>query len=197
MLFLRGQLALSRCEGRSGYLHRPSGTWSSSEPGIEKQGWVTDPSNTMHLPGKKSRWRLTLKVMKISFFPTGIRTVCPSSTPEVRKKEEIWTPSPRPCPQLLLLAKEIPIPLLFAHPLTLKVGKEEFPSTPCSFWGRGEPIFTKEKQSLFFSRIRQKNTQTCWNRDHHFLLLFRLATAPTEHARGCYNRATTTTPSTG
>lgn len=29
----------------------------------------------------------TLNVMKISFFPTGIRTVCPSSTPANRKKE--------------------------------------------------------------------------------------------------------------
>lgn len=30
----------------------------------------------------------TLNVMKISFFPTGIRTVCPSSTPAIRKEKK-------------------------------------------------------------------------------------------------------------
>jgi len=40
---------------------------------------TTDTASDMTTP--------TLNVMKISFFPTGIRTVCPSSTPAIRKKE--------------------------------------------------------------------------------------------------------------
>lgn len=34
----------------------------------------------------------TLKVMKISLFPTGIRTVCPSSTPESKQGENGQVP---------------------------------------------------------------------------------------------------------
>lgn len=109
----------------------------------------------------------TRNVMKISFFPTGIRTVCPSSTPATRDKYQgdVTRVTMRRSPEHL-------------QPRRASLG----PS------GRHQSLTGAQRTQS----VTDRNTPlTGWHGNHHGLLLLGLPRSSADHARCRYDGAAT------
>lgn len=93
----------------------------------------------------------TLNVMKISFFPTGIRTVCPSSTPAIKEKGNVtlhynphvtWIPTTLAIPKSWSPQQHLHIQERKAQ--DLPVGSTVTPSTGAQeLWPKGGGVGTR------------------------------------------------------